>query len=84
MAWTHIGKTADMVRGQLFIPIHWGTYNLSYHGWTEPVERLLVASKNMGINLAIPKPGQFVEPENPPPIERWWPSIEWERKQESY
>ncbi|MFC1532682.1 MBL fold metallo-hydrolase [Thermodesulfobacteriota bacterium] len=72
----------NMVRGKLFIPTHWGTFNLSYHGWTEPVERLLVASKDMGIKLAIPKPGQFVEPEKPPSLERWWPSIEWERKQE--
>ena len=65
----------NMVRGQLFIPTHWGTFNLSYHGWIEPVERLLIASKNMGIKVAIPKPGQFVEPEKPPQLERWWPSI---------
>jgi L-ascorbate metabolism protein UlaG (beta-lactamase superfamily) len=64
-----------MVRGKLFIPVHWGTFNLSYHGWIEPVERLLIASKNMGIKVAIPKPGQFVEPEKPPQLERWWPSI---------
>jgi L-ascorbate metabolism protein UlaG (beta-lactamase superfamily) len=72
----------QMVRGKLFIPIHWGTFNLSYHGWTDPVERLLVASEDMGVKIAIPKPGQFVEPENPPSVERWWPSIERKRKQE--
>jgi L-ascorbate metabolism protein UlaG (beta-lactamase superfamily) len=69
----------NMVRGQLLIPTHWGTFNLSYHGWTEPVERLLVASKNTGIKLSIPKPGQFVEPEKPPPLELWWSSIAWEQ-----
>ena len=62
----------NMLRGNLFIPIHWGTFSLSYHGWKEPVERLLVAAKVMDLELAIPKPGQFIEPEDPPPVTRWW------------
>jgi L-ascorbate metabolism protein UlaG (beta-lactamase superfamily) len=65
-----------MVKGRLMIPIHWGTFNLSYHGWKEPVERLLVASENSGVNVAVPKPGQCVEPIQPPPVERWWAEFE--------
>jgi L-ascorbate metabolism protein UlaG (beta-lactamase superfamily) len=61
-----------MVRGRLLMPVHWGTFNLSYHSWTEPVERLLSASAEMGVEVAIPKPGQSVEPERPPAVERWW------------
>ena len=64
-----------MVRGKLMIPIHWGTFNLSYHAWTEPVERLLIASENLGVNVAIPKPGQWVEPAKPPPVEQWWAKL---------
>jgi L-ascorbate metabolism protein UlaG (beta-lactamase superfamily) len=65
-----------MVKGRLMMPIHWGTLNLSYHGWKEPVERLLVTSENLGVNVAIPQPGQFVEPIKPPPVEKWWAEIE--------
>ena len=61
-----------MVKGRLLIPVHWGTFSLSYHSWTEPVERLLVAANHSDVKVAIPKPGQLMEPENPPPVERWW------------
>ena len=62
-----------MVNGRLLIPVHWGTFSLSYHSWTEPVERLLVAANHADVKVAIPQPGQFVEPVNPPPVQRWWP-----------
>ena len=29
----------QLVRGKVFLPIHWGLYALAYHGWTEPAER---------------------------------------------
>ncbi|MEZ4385003.1 MAG: MBL fold metallo-hydrolase [Nannocystaceae bacterium] len=65
-------------RGRLFIPVHWGTFNLASHAWTEPAERALVAAERAGVALAIPRPGESVEPANPPPVERWWPAIPWE------
>ncbi len=65
-----------MVKGQLLIPVHWGTFNLSYHSWTEPVERLLVEAEHWGVNVAIPKPGQSFEPAEPLVIERSWDDTE--------
>lgn len=67
-----------MVKGRLMMPVHWGAFSLSCHGWTEPVERLLVAADQMNINVAVPKPGQVIDPDNPPPVERWRPEIEWQ------
>ena len=61
-----------MVRGRLLMPVHWGTFDLSYHSWTEPVERLVSASAAAGVEVAIPKPGQSVEPGRPPDLEHWW------------
>ena len=61
-----------MVKGQLMIPIHWGTFNLSYHSWTEPAERLIVAAEQDGTQIAIPRPGQSIDPMSPSEIERWW------------
>jgi len=71
------------VRGGLMLPTHWGTFNLSLHGWTEPVERLMVAAKEQGIPLAIPRPGDSVEPDSPPELTRWWPSLPWESAEEA-
>lgn len=66
-----------MVRGGLYMPVHWGTFDLALHSWTEPVERILAAAEKNGIAVAVPRPGQSIEPASPPAIARWWPEIGW-------
>ncbi len=66
-----------MVRGGVMLPIHWGLFNLAYHGWTEPIERTLAAAEEAKVKVVAPRPGQSVEPSSPPPIERWWPTLPW-------
>jgi len=61
-----------MVKGQLMIPVHWGTFNLSYHSWTEPADRLIVASEREKVPIAVPRPGQSLETTSPPTVEPWW------------
>ena len=29
-----------MLRGRVFLPVHWGLFTLALHTWTEPVERV--------------------------------------------
>ncbi|WP_420454668.1 MBL fold metallo-hydrolase [Rubrivirga sp.] len=65
-------------RGGLLVPVHWGTFNLSFHGWTEPAERVIVAAEAAGVPLAVPRPGESVEPASPPTAERWWPEVRWQ------
>lgn len=67
----------EWVRGRVFLPIHWGLFNLAYHGWTEPIERVLAAAQPRGITVLSPRPGQSIEPEAPPAAERWWPNVAW-------
>ncbi|MBL4636813.1 MAG: MBL fold metallo-hydrolase [Kofleriaceae bacterium] len=68
----------QMLRGGLFVPVHWGTFKLASHGWTEPVERLMVAAKEAGVVIAVPRPGALVEPANFTEVERWWPLLPWQ------
>ena len=49
------------------IPVHWATFNLAFHGWTEPAERVLVAAEAAGVPIAIPRPGESVVVSDPPP-----------------
>lgn len=58
--------------GRLLLPIHWGTFNLAFHAWHEPPERLLSASGPAGVAVALPLPGQPVTPDHLPPVSRWW------------
>lgn len=64
------------LRGDLFIPIHWGTFNLAFHGWRDPPDRALAEAERTGVRIAIPKPGQIVEPASPPTVETWWREVE--------
>ena len=67
-----------MLRGKVMLPMHWGLFTLAYHGWTEPVERVLAAAKRAGVPVLAPRPGQSVEPAVAPSAERWWPKLPWQ------
>ena len=58
--------------GKLLLPIHWGKFNLSLHGWTEPAERLLAAAAEHGATVITPRVGAHVVPAEAAPVERWW------------
>jgi len=84
----HIGperavEAVGMLRGQTMLPIHWGLLTLSFHGWTEPIERTLAAAKEKNVTVATPKPGQSFEPDVAIPRERWWPDVPWKTAEES-
>jgi L-ascorbate metabolism protein UlaG (beta-lactamase superfamily) len=71
----------QLVQGRLLIPVHWGLFDLALHGWTEPVERVLIAARQQGVRVVTPLPGGSVEPEALPPedrAERWWPEVPWQ------
>ena len=76
------GELGASRRIQSVIPVHWATFDLALHGWTEPGERVLVAARRAGIPLARPRPGQSVEPATPPAVERWWPELKWKSAEE--
>ena len=71
-----------LVRGQVMLPVHWGLFDLALHGWTEPMERVLVAAQAKGVRLVAPQPGGRVEPETDwrpaADVPRWWPEARWE------
>lgn len=60
------------LRGNLMLPIHWGTFNLAFHPWTQPVERLLEAAKQQKTDLLLPRPGATYTYNHAPHIDKWW------------
>jgi L-ascorbate metabolism protein UlaG (beta-lactamase superfamily) len=71
------------VRGAVMLPVHWGLFDLALHGWTEPIERVLVAAERAGVRVASPRPGGMVEPAALGPAERWWPAVPWRTVEEA-
>ncbi len=62
------------VRGKVLLPIHWGTFNLAFHAWDEPAERVVVAARE-GTRLIMPRPGESVEPATARAMELWWRAV---------
>ncbi len=72
-----------MLRGDLFIPIHWGLFDLALHGWTEPMERTWAAAEKAGVRFVAPRPGAVIDVDAPPTPERWWPDVPWQTAAEA-
>ncbi|MEP0548328.1 MAG: MBL fold metallo-hydrolase [Rhodothermales bacterium] len=72
----------QMVRGGLLVPVHWGLFDLSLHGWTEPAERIRVAAERAGVPVAFPKPGESVTLGDAPAAP-WWPELPWQTAAEA-
>ncbi|WP_097322168.1 MBL fold metallo-hydrolase [Paractinoplanes atraurantiacus] len=63
------------VKGGLMIPVHWATFNLALHEWPEPADRTWAEAKARGVRLAVPRPGERVDVDNPPAVDGWWQQI---------
>jgi L-ascorbate metabolism protein UlaG (beta-lactamase superfamily) len=68
-------ETHQAVRGGLLVPVHWGTFNLAPHAWSEPVERLLKAAAPADVKVSVPRPGQAIDVATPAPDDPWWREV---------
>jgi L-ascorbate metabolism protein UlaG (beta-lactamase superfamily) len=61
--------------GRLLLPIHWATFNLAFHSWAEPADRLWREAKARDVEIAVPRPGESVDAEEPPAVDGWWKTL---------
>ena len=61
--------------GGVLVPIHWATFNLAFHRWAEPVQRLLAAAAERDVRVVVPRPGERVDVLAPPPLRDWWTAV---------
>jgi L-ascorbate metabolism protein UlaG (beta-lactamase superfamily) len=72
----HLGPDNALAAHQLLgggplLPLHWGTFNLAFHAWRQPVQRLIEAA-GPAATLLLPAPGQRVEVAAGPLASYWW------------
>ena len=66
-------QAAMDVNASLILPIHWGTFTLANHGWTEPIERILLEANKKNIPVTTPEIGDTVElGKKMYPTAQWW------------
>ncbi len=77
--WPHVHMTPEElvrahveIRGGVFIPVHWATFNLAFHDWNEPILRATAAAAALGVKVLAPRPGESIEPAAAPEIPEWW------------
>ena len=58
----------------VLLPIHWATFDLAFHEWSDPVEWVLRESGRQMLEdtLALPAPGRRFDPSEKLPTEPWW------------
>ena len=64
-----------MLASGAFLPIHWGTFNLAIHPWSEPAETVVALGAPAGVPLIMPKLGAPVEPTQSVVVDPWWRSV---------
>jgi L-ascorbate metabolism protein UlaG (beta-lactamase superfamily) len=62
----------DVSDAGLLVPIHWATFRLAPHPWSEPAERLVKAAEDENVLIAVPKPGERVQPDAALAADPWW------------
>ena len=46
-----------LAAGGLFMPVHWGLFDLALHAWRQPIERVYALAEERGVALWAPEPG---------------------------
>ncbi len=67
-------QAAVDVQAKLMMPIHWGSFVLALHSWTDPIERVTKKAEELNMPVATPKIGEpiLLDSLNNFPDEQWW------------
>lgn len=60
------------LRGRTMMPVHNGTFDLSFHPWYEPLERVNQAAKKQQVKLITPVVGEIFTPKQTAITDEWW------------
>lgn len=81
-AWLDIHMSAEDavrahgdLRARRMFPVHWGTFNLAFHDWDEPIKRALAAARASHVELLTPRVGEMVDADQAFPFNPWWEAV---------
>lgn len=63
------------VRARRMLPVHWGTFNLAFHDWDEPIKQVVKAANGASVDLVTPRVGEVVIVGEPFRSYRWWEEV---------
>ena len=63
------------LRGEVMLPIHNGTFDLSLHAWSDPFERITALAAERRLPLATPEIGLRLDLRAPEHGDAWWQRV---------
>jgi L-ascorbate metabolism protein UlaG (beta-lactamase superfamily) len=71
-----VAQAAVDLRARVLMPIHWAKFSLALHPWKEPVERLTLKAKELGVPLLTPAIGDMVINADTARSKTWWSGLD--------
>jgi hypothetical protein len=68
-------RALSALGGGTLLPVHWGTFDLALHPWSEPAETLLSLAKSRGAHVLTPLLGRPFEPVHADGPTPWWRAV---------
>jgi L-ascorbate metabolism protein UlaG (beta-lactamase superfamily) len=68
-------RATQDVRARRMFPVHWGTFNLAFHAWDEPIRRTLAAARAAQLEVLTPRIGEMVDADAPFASSAWWEAL---------
>lgn len=66
-------QAAQDLGAKVMMPVHWGSFTLAIHAWTDPVERALAEANRLRQAIVTPEIGDLVElSQQPAATKQWW------------
>jgi L-ascorbate metabolism protein UlaG (beta-lactamase superfamily) len=66
----HLAVQADRM-----LPVSWGTFNIAFHDWDEPIKRAVKAANAQNVDLVTPRVGEVVTMGEPFRSHSWWEEV---------
>lgn len=63
---------AKDVKAKVMMPIHWGSFSLAMHAWTDPIVRVKNKADELNIPLIAPMVGEYVSDLERLSEKAWW------------
>jgi L-ascorbate metabolism protein UlaG (beta-lactamase superfamily) len=63
------------LKGKWLMPVHNGTFDLGFHVWHEPFDRIAALAAERGVPLATPEMGEALSLAQPAAGEHWWKRV---------
>ena len=68
-------RAYELLGSGALLPIHWATFNLAIHPWSEPAETVYRLGSATGVPLVMPRLGEPLEPSRAGDVDPWWQSV---------